>query len=820
MIWRKGTIVALLGTVLALLLSLTVFGPARLRAQAGPPDDAIRQRVSRAQNVPVERLEVVDSATEDYALTGMRLDVAKVLDTATGEAYLDAVDAQGEAADPAVAAAAEAEAREAKFGKLDPQLRASLETTEPNAAIPVAIWIAAPDVPLNRVDAPDDPLLVQQALDEQLSAVEQYLAPRLRGVVDALTRMGAQAHAPRYSPAVFATLNRGQIQAISRNPAVDTVYMVDENTLFQDDAATTERAYRVWQLGNLGAGASSRPVVHEDDGIFDLNPYLNNVAHPVIFWCSDLDLAARCPSGKNIGNHASEVAGVVGSTHPLFRGIAPSAQLLLSANFQTFDPNLGFQQKMVDSLEWARANGGAPINMSWGSICGLGQQSFNSRYADWATKVLAATLVISSGNTTGVCGAFPNDFYVSTPGLAWSVITVGSQFDLNNGWWSGDGLSAFSRYVNPVGSPSGGTGGQEKPEVVAVGQDVRTTDAAGGDHLTPAGVNGTSFSAPQVAGQVVQMLSRKPGQSGWPETNKAAVLASAYHDIVAGTDRDGVGSVVMNNSDATYLLNRFINASASCASFSSCAAPFYRFHDNLINIPASQVGKPVRVAVAWDSVSNGSTSDVLGGDIDMCIRAPDNVTIVGCSSSFANAWEMVQFNPTVAGLYDVRLQLFNCPNYPGATVSERCSAGSLSPSWPGTFYGIAWSFKDVPNICTGIPSQTTSTSFSYVANTANGPTFFDSYAGWATNQSGREHVFLLNLTTTKDLKVTDNNGNLDIHILQIPACTADPIVPTVVAQGTNSAFKDNAPAGRYYIVLDGLNGAVGSATVTVSLTGP
>src|SRR6266498_6073582 len=96
----------------------------------------------------------------------------------------------------------------------------------------------------------------------------------------------------------------------------------------------------------------------------------------------------------------------------------------------------------------------------------------------------------------------------------------------------------------------------EKPEIVAVGQDRGTTSDTG---ITAGGVNGTSFSAPAVAGQVAQMLARRPGQNIWPETNKAAVLASAYHDVVAGTAQDGVGAVVMQNTDDTYRLGRFFN---------------------------------------------------------------------------------------------------------------------------------------------------------------------------------------------------------------------------------------------------------------------
>lgn len=76
------------------------------------------------------------------------------------------------------------------------------------------------------------------------------------------------------------------------------------------------------------------------------------------------------------------------------------------------------------------------------------------------------------------------------------------------------------------------------------------------------------MAAPQVTGQIALMLSRQPGQNQWPATNKATVLVSAYHDIEGGLadrSRDGVGSIVISNSDDTYRLGRFANdCNASC----------------------------------------------------------------------------------------------------------------------------------------------------------------------------------------------------------------------------------------------------------------
>jgi hypothetical protein len=56
--------------------------------------------------------------------------------------------------------------------------------------------------------------------------------------------------------------------------------------------------------------------------------------------------------------------------------------------------------------------------------------------------------------------------------------------------------------------------------------------------------------------------------------------------------------------------------------------------------------------------------------------------------------------------------------------------------------------------------------------------------------------------------------------MQIANCGANPVVPSIKGNGANSVFVNNAPAGTYYIAVDGRNGAVGSGNVTVAVSGP
>jgi len=731
-----------------------------------------------AESLPYGK--VVDRVVQPFPLTGVTLEVLKVVDLATGKGYLIATDAQGKRRDLDQVVVEEQRARIALYGKLDPSLHEKLAQMKEQDKIPISIWLNVPDPPLSRPQA-DQEMTAEAALISHLDGVKNYMAPKRQGVVEALARMGAGAQEPLYAPAVFAELTPGQIKEISKHPDVSTLYGPERYQLFLDDSCTTHRAHRVWAAGNLGQGGYSRPVVHEPDGIFDSNPYLNNIDHPVIYWNS----ANKFATGDHPWHwHATQVAGCIASTHPLFRGMAPRAHIILSANSQTFD-----DVNCVNAAEWAIYNGGCPVNMSWGKDCG-GDQTFMSRYVDFATKVLRATFVISAGNTTGKCGTTTNDLKVAAPGLAWSVITVGSIEDDNDGFWTGDSMSTFSRYINPNFAT-----GMEKPEVVAVGQAVMTTDGVFPSWITPSpGVNGTSFSAPTVAGQVVQMLGRRDLQKVRPETNKAAVLASAFHDIVAGSDRDGVGAVMMNISDDTYRLERFRNDYAS----GTTVFPIYYY--DVLDLKA---GQKVRVAFCWDSWSTGGAgTDVLGADLDLAIVHPDNTTIVAASASISNAWELCEFIAPVAGKYDIKLIKF-----------------SADTGWPGTFLGTAWSIYNKPNFTSGYVNVP-STGGTFSVNTANGGTYFDFYPGVGWYESGRERVYRLQLTTTKDITVNDYNPDLDLFVLQFPNANADPIVPTVRGHGSNSVFIDNAPAGIYWIVVDGYNGYVGSTPMTVSVTGP
>jgi hypothetical protein len=383
------------------------------------------------------------------------------------------------------------------------------------------------------------------------------------------------------------------------------------------------------------------------------------------------------------------------------------------------------------------------------------------------------------------------------------VITVGAIDDIDSGFWSGDTMASFSRYVDPLT-------GQDKPEVVSVGVDVTAPVA----DPTNYGIwNGTSFSAPNVAGVVGQMLSRQPGLRIWPETIKAATMVSAMHDIEAGTDRDGVGAVVATVADDTMKNATFAGLSVTTANMTESCAPVSGSVCMARNVSLTK-GKRTRIAIAYDAVANPGVSDALGADLDLYVVSPSS-TLVATSASISNAWEMVDFTPSVTGTYKVLIRRY-----------------SSDASWPGSYLGMAWGIgttgstatATLPDFCAGSKSTSVGSlgTKTITMDATYGGTYFDSYVGWAPNQSGREAVYKVTLSTVRDLTFRDDNPNMDLHLVQLTnGCSGNPITYNAFLHTANGPTTvQNLPPGTYYLIADGLNGAVGSTKVTITTAGP
>jgi hypothetical protein len=100
---------------------------------------------------------------------------------------------------------------------------------------------------------------------------------------------------------------------------------------------------------------------------------------------------------------------------------------------------------------------------------------------------------------------------------------------------------------------------------------------------------------------------------------------------------------------------------------------------------------------------------------------------------------------------------------------------------------------------------------------ATDPAAVSKYNCTSRIESGPEKVHKITTTSTGDLTATLSNlSGKDLDVLILNAC--DPMA--CVAFGDTTAVYANAPAGTYYIVVDGNNGALGSYTLTPTLVQP
>jgi hypothetical protein len=611
---------------LLVLLAVIISSLSGISAMGQTTPDVVHHVASR-EKVEAQQLQIVNQAVADYPLTGKQLTVYKVLDQQTGEIWRTGTSPRGEWIDDVDDhAASERAAYHQRYGKLTPALATRLEEASNSDDLPVAIWATVP-IYLYRVYLP---LVSHSSSSSMAGAKTMYTSPASddpqESVVDYLQSLGYEPeYISEYTPIVYAILPPSVIDSLSNQASVAYMDEAREYDLHIYSAARTIAAPWTWSRGYTGQGVTV--AVIENDGIDFGHQALNgNVAEAWRYYR---------PGNPNFGgyplNHATLVAGVIASTDPTNRGIADSVTLL-SGNAGT-----NWIWDLQAASEWAIDHGANVLNYSLGDDRDRNLGNFD-RVVDWLVWKRNVTVVVSAGNS--VHG--PN---VASPAKSFNVIAVGSKDDQNTANSESDvcddTMSSFSAYLDPISTH----GDRQKPDVVAVGQRLVTTDVGGG--WTGGTTQGTSFSAPAVAGEVALMMSRASWLKIWPETVRAVVMASARWNVEGDrrlSDRDGAGAVDTTAADNSLLNNRMKG--------------LMLHEDDLPYEVQFEVNVPerIRVAIAWNSHPTSGEwwqfwqTDPLKADLDLTIYAP-NGSVVGGSYSFDNSYEIVEFMAPTTGTY-------------------------------------------------------------------------------------------------------------------------------------------------------------------------
>lgn len=628
------------------------------------PSDAARKAmayIAKREGIPIESLDIVADHRSDYLALGRQFQVVTVLDTRPqGQVYKLMVDLRDGRVEEDISAllAAEAQAHQSRYGKLQPTLYERLQGLKDDDTLPVAVWMSASPrkslaeqqttafailatkypqarAAIERGGKPmdvSDPELRQRIEADYTALMAAWAESRISSLVTELKQRGFATTTYAGMPSFTAVLPKRVILELARRSDVSAIYLTEaEVQLELDFAVPTTLAPIVWTRGITGSGVTI--AILENGNVDPNNSFLHHA--PI----------SRTVS-VGIVDHTTRVASDAASFHDTYRGVAYGATVL-SAGHEAA------QADFVTGLQWAFNQGARIVNISEGYEADNNVNWLDRAVDYWARNNFRA-IIKSAGNTGGS---------ITTPGKAWNVITVGAADDNNNADWSDDRMWSDSAYVNPT-SPHND---REKPEVVAVGANV----TAVGVNNVPQTRSGTSHAAPQVAGLAALLVDRNSSLSIWPEATRAIIMASATHNIEGpsiivrgqGDLRDGAGAVNADLADRVAQTR----GSESGTCYSSCwwghsiTNSGFPVGTDLERRFYADQGDLIRVAIAWwahaDTPGNNYSFDRLDTDLDLRIKAPNGQWMSGATSlSYDNNYEMVQFLAPQTGEYIIAVR--------------------------------------------------------------------------------------------------------------------------------------------------------------------
>lgn len=349
-----------------------------------------------------------------------------------------------------------------------------------------------------------------------------------------------------------------------------------------------------------------------------------------------------------VREHATAVAEIMISNAG-YKGVAPMASLYCTGSNRS-------ATSFYQGVEWLISKNVNVINMSAGiaGISNSGEYTYIEKWLDHIAINHSVHFVKSAGNTGN---------YVSAPGLAYNIITVGNLNDNNSDQYSiSQVLRSSSAYMEATTNSN--CIPTNKPELVAPGTNITTNSLSS--------FSGTSAAAPHVTGVIAQLLEQYPALKTQQDTVKAILTASVRHTYRQydsddnDFDKYGAGLIDAKSSSNTIKLGRFISDSFSAGTHDTYET--YEFD-------VTNADEIIRVSLTWlkyhrfasgnshegdiSGSSNNTLTDLV--DLDLAIIAPDGTELViGAFINYNDNNNLViaQFDPEVYGYGTYKIQVW------------------------------------------------------------------------------------------------------------------------------------------------------------------
>jgi hypothetical protein len=361
------------------------------------------------------------------------------------------------------------------------------------------------------------------------------------------------------------------------------------------------------------------------------------------------------------------VSGIIASTHPQITGIASNANIY----FNSAASCGGNEAELVTASQNVAANVSGATNHSYGFFTGGAAPCPGVTVAATLARALDDLVRGAADSQYVAAGNDGNSACVGSPATAWNIVSVGAFDDNNSLAWAGDTMAGFSSGADPAGN----SGDREEPDLAAPGVNFTGLLPSAGGGTTGNIGSGTSYAAPVMVGGAALAQQKSPFLLGWPETEKAVLMAAACHNIEGSqttSELDGAGGPDFLEMFNLLNLNRFRGDSIANGTGVAIAQPF----------AGVSAGQEIRVALAWDTNTSYSlyASDP-SDDLDLVLKRP-NGTVAAVSSSFDNTNEVIEFVADAAGTWTIEVNRFRTSDPAGST-----------------FAGLAW-HKYAPSACT------------------------------------------------------------------------------------------------------------------------